>query len=606
MVNNNRLQSIWTGLARSNRYSAYVEEEDIQSFIRRAGSEGAEFYARGLTTLRGNLLAGIEAGQIVISGRFGLKRGTSLPRFMYRAFSLIFQPEDGVLKHDYDVGAVSCLNQLLAVFGKILGGHTPESESAVADSFLRNEEFLRANCISEDEMIGNVPLRNILDQAHRLVSRVLARACPREITPKHGSGSSACGTPVRDRYSTPRYVRSIDQIWPMSEFYYANMNHLCDEYRLLNAAEDYDPVAKVLLVPKDARGPRLISCEPRETMFIQLGLMDVLYTTIESHPLTRRSVNFTDQTYNQRAAYRGSKDRSLATLDLKDASDRFRLDLMQRIFPFNWACALTACRSGATLLPSGQVVPLAKHAPMGSACCFPVMALGIWAILTATLPPGTKVLVYGDDIVVPTQYSERAMQVLEAVHLVVNRNKSYVQGPFRESCGKEYIDGVDITPVRLRMNPCDDSAARARTIAFANNLFVKFRTEQCWLTSLIHEWYRFVPERNYDPEVGELVPTIELRTHWDITCRLSRITDYTLSSVLNVWSANNIRLKTKRCKKTSVRLYRYLVSRPVEVKYSTDRWSQLYRTLVNPRQDVPLGCDALPKRVSYKYAWAPL
>ena len=454
MPNNNRLHLVWGGLARNNRWSAYISQTDVDTFARRCEAEGPEFFARALGQFRSSFLTALGEGKIGAIPGFGTKKNSILPRFLYGAMKEIFT-DLGIRHHVINVDAVACVNQLTAVFTKLKGGHTPKSEVDTIDAFINTEAEIASTSIDYTMPIpyyysggqGAVirawrPLDSVMDEASRLVKLVLARSDPREIQPKHGSGVSACGTDVRDRYAVPRFVEKIDKIWPMSEYYYLSPTAFCDGLQEYLETDAVDPCAKVLLVPKDARGPRLISCEPRETMWIQQGLMGELYRTIERHPLTRRRVNFTLQGYNQLAAFNGSlrkeslrdindwhqpsqeelipielqdpscsqrdvslagvestldayrlglaihrrsetvrylKSRGLkpaanslvagqlATLDLKDASDRLRLDVVQRLFPRNWADALTACRSGQTELPDGRLVTLNKHAPMGSA-----------------------------------------------------------------------------------------------------------------------------------------------------------------------------------------------------------------------------------------------
>lgn len=600
MSSNNRLGTIWCQLAGSTRYQSYVEEQDLQSFLRRSESEGPEFFARGLTSLRQSLLSGLQTRRLTVEGRFGLKRGTSLPRFLFRAWHSIFD-EVGCLREEYDACAVSCLNQLLAVFGKIEGGHTPESETRVIEQFLHAEEEVRT-FVPNTEMFGRRCFKGILTRARHMIARVLAGSDPRDILPRHGSGASACGTPVWARYGKARYIEEIDRIWSYSEYYFLGPSHLSDSLEGLMRSEAYVPRAKVLLVPKDAKGPRLISCEPRETMWIQQGLMQKLYDCIERHPMTRGSVMFTDQRENQKAARLGSVDDSLATLDLKEASDRVSMLLVEWLFPVNWVTALHGARSKSTVLPDGRVVELHKHAPMGSAVCFPVMAMCIWAVLAATLAPGSKILVYGDDIVCEAAQADLAIAALERVGLKVNVNKSFVKGPFRESCGKEYIDGVDITPIRLRSYPADDNRSRARTIAFANNLFAKFGSEACWMHSLVRKWYGGVPERTCSPNAPTPVAHCDLRS-LRITTEL--VTDHAFSNVLNVPRADNKHLPRRWNPRYQVWEFRYLVAVPRKFKYPKDAWCSLFRAIVTESTD-PLGTDALPKRIAYKYRWAPL
>lgn len=721
MDTNNRLRDIYHGLSRSGRYTEFVDDSDLETFDRRIANEGAEFYARGLTSLRAAFLKGLEKGQYEGTGcrRFKTRRNSLLPAFLYRAHSAIFH-DSGLVRDTVNADAVACLNQLLAVFGKIEGGHTKESETEVVARFLRNEEKVKAMnrklCAPEcyvpgsfraslpspldrykgrleaygwdyilQDMVSTPDYDNRLLQkwksspedskeafgrlceemawehgaiqgnyvelfileARRLVRRVLADVNPRDIDPKHGSGASACGTQPYQRYDMPRYVERIDRIYPYAEYYFLGASHLVDvlppgytseEYPSVNAnrwlegLEAYEPCAKVLLVPKDARGPRMISCEPRETMWIQQGVLDRIVTCLEAHSLTRGLINFSDQTINKHLAYRGSITRETATLDLTDASDLVPWELVKAIFPENWVECLDACRSRFTELPDGTVVELGKFAPMGSALCFPVMALTIWAILTAaanmsqteksvkasgkltregkTFKWKHPVYVYGDDIVVPTAFAVCAKLVLEAVGLEVSSRKCFVRSLFRESCGGEYYNGHDVTPVRLRCMPDDDIPSRMKIIAFHNNLCEAHGLQPIWLTQLIHSWYPKVPEKTMEKpwlpnDTWREIPSIFSVDGFitpDQTCHVVR----NLTGVLEVYQPCNSHLPSRFRREYHRREYRYLAVVPKGFKYPKDRWCQVFRAVVNPRREMILGWDALAKRVSYKYRWAPL
>jgi hypothetical protein len=92
---------------------------------------------------------------------------------------------------------------------------------------------------------------------------------------------------------------------------------------------------------------------------------------------------------------------------------------------------------------------------MGNATTFPVQSLVFWAICCASLQyhgfhqPGA-VFVFGDDIIIPTQAAEFIVDDLESFGLVVNRTKSFWRGAFRESCGVDAFNGVNVTPVRWK------------------------------------------------------------------------------------------------------------------------------------------------------------
>jgi hypothetical protein len=61
-----------------------------------------------------------------------------------------------------------------------------------------------------------------------------------------------------------------------------------------------------------------------------------------------------------------------------------------------------------------------------------------------------RVRVYGDDIIVPTDKVNSVLAALELFGFKVNVHKSFWTGRFRESCGGDFYEGTDVTPVKLR------------------------------------------------------------------------------------------------------------------------------------------------------------
>jgi len=84
------------------------------------------------------------------------------------------------------------------------------------------------------------------------------------------------------------------------------------------------------------------------------------------------------------------------------------------------------------------------------------------------------VRVYGDDIIVPVNYVQSVIQELETFGFRVNTRKSFWTGKFRESCGKEYYDGHDVSIVRMRSvlpKSRQHVEELVSTVAFRNLLF---------------------------------------------------------------------------------------------------------------------------------------
>jgi DNA-binding XRE family transcriptional regulator len=219
-------------------------------------------------------------------------------------------------------------------------------------------------------------------------------------------------------------------------------------------------VAEVLFVPKDSRGPRVISKEPLHLLRAQLSYFDFVSDNLQR--ISRNRINFTDQSINRQLAHQSSVHRDYCTIDLKEASDRVSLLIVQRIFrnsPIRWF--FQYARSTHASLPTGDIIPLGKLSGMGSGLTFPTMALVIFLSIVQSVHDGTghdinnimdHVYVYGDDVIVPTKWYSHARNGLIASGLMVNEDKSFYASHFRESCGGDYYKGYDVTPVRLRLS----------------------------------------------------------------------------------------------------------------------------------------------------------
>nr|QDH87980.1 MAG: RNA-dependent RNA polymerase [Leviviridae sp.] len=222
-----------------------------------------------------------------------------------------------------------------------------------------------------------------------------------------------------------------------------------------------------------------------------------LVREIELNPVSRSFTAFTDQTPNQELARLGSLDGSLATLDLSEASDRVANWLVEELFADypHFLEGIQACRSTRCRLPSGEVIPLLKFASMGSALTFPIEAMIFTAISilgclgmsrSPTMPLIKRLVgsvrVYGDDIIVPVDKAVAVSEMLETFGFQVNQHKSFWNGPFRESCGKEYFFGEDVSIVKSRRAFPDTRHCVPELVSL-----VSFRNQLCeagWLDTV--------------------------------------------------------------------------------------------------------------------------
>jgi hypothetical protein len=656
----NRLVPLWDCLARSAQDVGCSTDEDRDVFATRARSEGLPFISDGLAGLGRILLDGARKGFVTkeefSKTRFALKEGSTLPKFLYSAWSRIFT-DDGIgigchfdgdnesrvlTRWDSAIDAevaVRWLRQLTIVFAKLQLPHSNKLVQDTADRFIANERDLaevqgrlwstqyanetRLPHLGESEQ----RLTDVLLRARRLIHKLLCNVDVRDICPKHGSGASACRTRPWERYDRIHFDPVINRIWPWLEFAAAGKEHCSQLLSSDFITDGYPKIARGVFVPKDYRGPRLISCEPATSMYYQQGLMTLLVTHLEQHPDTSGFVNFTNQSINQVLAREGSITRKLATLDLKDASDRLSWDLVVLLWPKHWYDALSAVRSKVTQieLPNKRSirVPLRKHAPMGSAVCFPVMALTIWALIKAAqvTTRRTNAWIYGDDIVVASQDAPAVIDLLESVSLAVNRSKSFSgASPFRESCGKEYWNGSDVTPVYCRYNPSDNDSETASLCSFSNN-FVKLRgTSACYdLVSCVHAMTGVpivgIPEtRNgaWDPDSDVwILPELGNAMAAEATVRTgANPLPHLLFGCWSLCQRHTMRWRPAVSSRDGTnfqkKLYRVRRPYPVDITIRPESWGYVLRSSLIGGDLGFTNATALARRVKYKYAWVAL
>jgi hypothetical protein len=465
----------------------------LKQVSKRIRTEGKGFLAKTLPRL-GKAFDKALAGDAPLNATklgFASLPNSELPRFLGEFFSRVLRPDGALLQHPCDI-SVKAVRQILYPFYKYELPYTNEQEQQVIQKFKQTEEDLstRSDFFKSLEADLERSYRHrhisyktrtvveIARVAKRLLSDLFATFDPRDIYPKHGPGAVATRQKLWDKYLWRNVSSRITDIYPFDAYFCASLGHVCDSYPAHMSVTQEDLPARVVLVPKDSRGPRLISCEPVDFQWVQQGLGRAIVELVERHPLTRERVNFTDQSLNQFYALVSSRYGRYATLDLNEASDRVSADLVRLLFPEHVFTYLWGCRSSSTELPDGSILPLLKFAPMGSCLCFPVLALTVWALLSAGLPDAhasNDVIVYGDDVIVPTAQAVDAMSILESFGLKVNRDKSCISGLFRESCGTDAFNGINVTPVRFRTvwssTPSPDSYCS--WIAYANSLYDK-------------------------------------------------------------------------------------------------------------------------------------
>lgn len=575
----------------------------ISKLKHRVRAEGISFLTKTLPRYGkelDKLLAGPATSVLPSDGR---KSKGGIPLFLGWILSEIVDAE-GRVRRDANVQAIRHYRQIVYLVYKLKLPYAKTTEKSVVDAFIRTEGELRSLDLPKADII--------LEYAGRLVARCMSRVNVRDIIPKHGPGAVSTGEDVARKSRFSRIYERTEQLYPFTEYFMLGANHIVDQLDYIaNLESSSTPTAKVVLVPKDSRGPRIISCEPLEIQWLQQGLRTEMYDVLERHPFTKGHINFRDQSVNRRLALSASRHRRLATLDMKDASDRVSLELVEKLFERvpHVLEALKATRSVRTRLPDGTEIELAKFAPMGSALCFPVEALCFFSLAAAVLHIHGKkswrkamasIYVYGDDIICDRHDVHLLLQYFPLYGLMFNESKCCVSGFFRESCGCDAYKGVDITPIRFRNTWCHrkPSASELPSWVSLSNSFWKggyWRIADA-IQSMVEAKYGplpFVSESWTEPKWDSNPNTVQ-----------PAVIGWVRSHVSNV-DATRARLKVRFNRALwRTEVYSYTV-KAKHIRAMPDDWKECLRTLCGGKRS-ERGTYAVARRSCLTRKWVPL
>jgi hypothetical protein len=293
---------------------------------------------------------------------------------------------------------------------------------------------------------------DFLSRVRKIAERILGQ-CPSEVEGRFGPGATFADrvplTTVPDKMSSkPTLTTSA---WPFMITWMATKWH--DAAKSRGDTPLFVEGNRFFTVPKDSEKYRGACSEPSLNLFYQLG-----YGRAMRSRLKRSGIDLIKgKEIHMRVAREASVTSSLATLDLSNASDTISMSLVKLILPARWYEALVRLRSPKTLI-AGRWHVLEKFSSMGNGFTFELETL-IFLCLALAVPSqeeliaGRNVFVYGDDIIVPSAIAKDVISVLSFFGLSINKEKSFIDGWFRESCGGDYFMGVDVRPFFLEELP---------------------------------------------------------------------------------------------------------------------------------------------------------
>lgn len=273
----------------------------------------------------------------------------------------------------------------------------------------------------------------------------------------HYSLKPSTGADLENHKSTREKIQFLESIDPTIMGYFHSGTVSFSQHQDM-------PHNKLISVPKNWKTRRNIAKESQWTTNISTPIADELTNCLPE------MVSVDDQDRNQLLAYRGSIDNSLATLDLSAASDSVSLLLCREILPWNIyreilrataVCPDSNCYHW-THTQRPYIIGTERYkghgyqmvSTMGNRITFPLEELVFAAVVATAFTFCSdsweyyidSISIFGDDIIVPTWIAETVIDILTACGFVVNVQKSFYHDEFyRESCGKEYYHGIDIS-----------------------------------------------------------------------------------------------------------------------------------------------------------------
>lgn len=521
------LIALWNILANemASRCSTSTTK-DINTVLERSKHEGVSFLTITLPTFGKDFQYCLDQGMVVPKAFLSFRKsGSCLPSFLRGFTEQVFSSSTGVLLDHPSIEAIYAIRQLSLIFSKILLPCTPARESKAMMDYVQCDKEVKES----DDLLSPSLLRDF-DRLSSLLFRDLFNHLDREIfmekiVPKHGPGAVAEKLTSNGKYQSRYWTERLESVFHVGDFLYPSARHIGDAYED-DGVDFLEPgselPSRVVSVPKTQKTPRIIAIEPSSVQYVQQGILESMMSFIHNSWLND-FIGTESQLPNQQLAKEGSLTGLLATLDLSEASDRVSLKLVETLMsehPLSREAVLS-CRSLRASVPGQGVISLNKFASMGSALCFPFEAMVFFTIILIGIERErghlfrnrkdvlsflSQVRVYGDDLITPIDSVHSIVDVLELFGARVGRHKSYWNGSFRESCGKEYYDGSDVSYVKVRRLFPSHRQHVEETVSLVSlrNQFYEFGCwKVCeWLDDKIRRLIPFPPVESTSPALG--------------------------------------------------------------------------------------------------------
>jgi hypothetical protein len=306
---------------------------------------------------------------------------------------------------------------------------------------------------------GNEYSYRIMQRARSVLKRTLGPYDPDEHAMYCRFGKrAAVGVPMRESYldiTTRRLTGSKDHITWFERHLEDDrlLSEVCSEGTIgpKGRTKLYQECDALTLtgVPKSWKSYRMICPNTVLGGFYSSGLARVFQIRLENVGLDIRRLQNLHKIYAERA----SVTRESVTVDLSRASDVPLCQHLNKLLPREWYRAVKFGRIPNVMIDGSKTMQTSFMA-MGIGYTFTLETLVFWSLLKAIQElTGIKGLisVFGDDLIYPRRMHKFVKVAFKNIGLRINKEKSYVESNFRESCGGDYYHGVDVRPAMPEM-----------------------------------------------------------------------------------------------------------------------------------------------------------
>jgi len=239
---------------------------------------------------------------------------------------------------------------------------------------------------------------------------------------------------------------------------------------------------RLTLVPKTFKSLRAIMPNTTIGSYQSYGLGEMIRKRLKRVGYDIKSLQMRHRSLARAASVHGLH----TTADLSSASDSITVALVKRLFPPDWFEILNRSRISNVELPGGLKVESLTFCTMGIGYTFPLQTLVFLALLKAIQAyhydrfDRRLISVYGDDMIYATRMHSLVVDYFRKVGFVINIDKTYHEGHFRESCGGDYYHGVDVRPFQPRNGSAivGDKSYEAMLYKFTNGLLVRWHEHE--------------------------------------------------------------------------------------------------------------------------------